>query len=145
MFKPLRKIALAIVVTMCVSFISVQGAWCGESTTGSTEFSDISASQYKEAINLLEDLGIAEGTGSSKFNPKGIVSKAEAAAFIQRAFKLSEVTPMVYTANPDLEKKTVYKSGLETINEAYTVPSAKDITTSWAYTLIEGILNARID
>lgn len=110
----------------------------------SLEFTDIGSSPYKSAIEALRDEGIVEGTGNGLFQPLTPVTKAQAAAFLQRAFKLAEITPFIYPEDPELEKKVIYETVLDTVTEANMVPAAADIADHWAFTSIEGILSAEL-
>lgn len=108
-------------------------------------FIDIKGSPYEDAINKLVQSGIVDETQDKKFYPYANLTKAEAATFIGRAFKIVEISPMIWEENPDLQKETAYDDPLKPITEAFTVPSAKDIINHRDYKAIEGILNARID
>lgn len=107
-------------------------------------FTDISDSQYKEAILNLHKQGIISTDSNSLFYPNRILTKAEAAALLVRAFKLPEIQPMVIE-DTNIEKQFSYSDPLQVIDESFTIPSAKDIVNHWGLNYIEGIIKVRAD
>ncbi len=136
----MKKSVNVVLTTALVSFLVATNVFAA-----GVGFKDIQGSPYRDEITALASKGILAGAGDSSFLPKNEVSRGEAAAMIRRAFRLVEITPMVWEENPDLEKENAYDDHLKPITEAFTVPSAKDIINHWGYEEIEGFLNARID
>ncbi len=108
-------------------------------------FSDVAGTPSEAAVAQLAKAGIVSATADGLFRPDAELSKADAAVFLSRAFRLVDIHPMIWDKEPDLKKQTAYDDPLKPITEAFTVPSAKDIIGHPAYNAIEGILNARLD
>lgn len=143
-FKKITSIFLALILVFAFT-TNVFAASEPVSVSTTVSFKDIAGSPYEDAIIKLVKAGIVEESSDKKFNPSVSLTKAEAATFISRAFKIVEIAPMVWKENLDLVKENAYDDPLKPITEAFTVPSAKDIITHKAYKAIEGVLNARID
>lgn len=143
-FKKISSIFLALILVFAFT-TNVFAANDPVPISTKVSFIDIAGSPYEAAINKLLQAGIVEETKDKKFYPETNLTKAEAATFISRAFKIVEITPMIWKENPDLQKENAYDDPLKPITEAFTVPSAKDIVNHTAYKAIEGIFNARID
>lgn len=58
------------------------------SAYAATEFSDISNSYAKDAINQLVDAGILNGIGNGQFNPTGKISRQDFAVILAKALNL---------------------------------------------------------
>lgn len=143
-FKKISSVFLALILVFTFT-TNVFAANDPAPVSTKVSFIDIAGSPYEAAINKLVQAGIVEGSKDKKFYPEANLTKAEAAAFISRAFKIVEITPMIWKENPDLQKENAYDDPLKPITEAFTVPPAKDIINHPDYKAIEGILNARID
>lgn len=143
-FKKISSIFLSLILVFAFS-TNVFAANEPVPISAKVSFIDIAGSPYEVDINKLVQAGIVEEAKDKKFYPDANLTKAEAATFISRAFKIVEITPMIWKENPDLQKENAYDDSLKPITEAFTVPSAKDIINHQAYKAIEGILNARID
>jgi hypothetical protein len=60
--------------------------------TGTSAFSDVEQSAYyAEALGTAKALGIATGTGDGSFQPDAVISREEAAVFIDRALQIQKV------------------------------------------------------
>ena len=81
MFSPDRLITRGEVAALIVRAYGFKG------TGKETSFTDIDNSIFKNDIATLVELGIADGKSATKFAPTDLVSRAEMAAFIQKADK----------------------------------------------------------
>ena len=68
-------------------FITFLWRAAGKPNAKKTSFTDIDQdSYYAKAVNWAEQEGIAKGTGNGTFNPNQKITRAEAAAFLYRAY-----------------------------------------------------------
>ncbi|MED1862466.1 S-layer homology domain-containing protein [Fictibacillus nanhaiensis] len=79
MFSPDRKLTRGEVSALIVRAYDLQGS--GKATS----FTDIDKSIFKNDIATLVEWGIADGKTATTFAPTDVVSRAEMAAFIQKA------------------------------------------------------------
>ncbi|NLT45399.1 MAG: S-layer homology domain-containing protein, partial [Thermotogaceae bacterium] len=103
---------------------------------------DIAASPYSAAIEKLFAAGIVEAE-NDLFNPTEVLSRADAAEWIVKTFKLSTIQSM--KLEEEVEKKFVYTDPLGVIDEAFVVPSAKDIVDIEGEEYIEGLIKVRAE
>ena len=103
---------------------------------------DIAASPYSAAIEKLFAAGIVEAE-NDVFNPTEVLSRADAAEWIVKTFKLSTIQSM--KLEEEVEKKFVYTDPLGVIDEAFVVPSAKDIIDIEGEEYIEGLIKVRAE
>ena len=101
---------------------------------------DVSTSPFSTAIEKLYAFGIVEAE-DNLFNPSGTLSRAEAAEWIVKTFKLSAIYPMV--TEEEVQKKFVYTDPLGVIDEGFVVPSAKDTVGIDGEEYIEGLIKVR--
>lgn len=135
-------LALLLALTFAPAVFAADDAAAG---VNAVVFNDVAGTPYEAAVVRLAKAGIVPAAADGRFRPGAGLSKADAAVFLSRAFKLADIYPMVWEKEPDLRKQNAYDDPLKPITEAFTVPSAKDIIDHPAYHAIEGILNARID
>jgi len=133
-----KRLSLLLSLAIIFTFIFLPSSHA----LAAPSFPDIEGSPYFEAIENLVALGVVNGNPDGSFLPENDLSRAEAAALIQRAFRLYPIIPLV--TEEDIIKRTVYGGALESINEAFLVPAAKDATDHWAQGSIEAIINAGI-
>jgi hypothetical protein len=134
------KKALSLLLTLAIMLTLI--IIPASDAMASPSFPDISGSPYAQAIESLVALGVVNGNPDGSFRPDSILSRAEAAALIQRAFRIYPIIPLV--TEEDIVKRTVYGGTLESINEAFLVAAAKDATGHWAQGSIEAVINAGI-
>ncbi|MCT6818812.1 MAG: S-layer homology domain-containing protein, partial [Lysinibacillus fusiformis] len=68
------------------------------STTKDSSFKDVSKGHYAySAIAAVEQAGIIKGQEAGKFNPNGQLSRAEMAAILTRAYKLTGTSKVSFT------------------------------------------------
>ena len=103
---------------------------------------DIAASPYSAAIEKLFAAGIVEAE-DDLFSPTEALSRADAAEWIVKTFKLSTIHPM--KLEEEVEKKFVYTDPLGVIDEAFVVPSAKDTVDIEGEEYIEGLIKVRAE
>jgi trimeric autotransporter adhesin len=89
MFSPDRLLTRGEVAALIVRAYGFEG------TGKSTSFTDVSNSIFKNDIATLVELGIADGVTGTTFAPNKAVSRAEMAAFIQKADEAQNTTPTV--------------------------------------------------
>jgi S-layer homology domain/Bacterial Ig-like domain len=89
MFSPDRLLTRGEVAALIVRAYGLEG------TGKSTSFTDVSNSIFKNDIATLVELGIADGVTGTTFAPNKAVSRAEMAAFIQKADEAQNATPAV--------------------------------------------------
>ncbi len=105
-------------------------------------FKDIAGSPYSAAIEKLHASGIVEAF-DGYFYPAEALSRADAAEWIVKTFKLSTIHSM--KIEEEVEKKFVYTDPLGVIDEAFVVPSAKDIVDIEGEEYIEGLIKIRAE
>lgn len=105
-------------------------------------FEDIQGSPHQQAIRTLQEKGVVER--SDNFHPQRLLTKAEAAAMLVRAFKLPQIQSLP-AEDPSLKKSFRYEDPLGVIDESFTMPSASDIMNHWGSSYIEGALKVRAD
>lgn len=80
--KTSKWITILIVVTVLCSYFPIQ-------SFAKNEFIDVPANKwFADAVYTLASYDVVSGVGNNRFNPNGKVTRAEAAAFMARAFKL---------------------------------------------------------
>lgn len=68
---------------------------------GAKSIYDDVSDEYAPYINCLADMGIMNGTGDNEFSPDRIVTRAEMAAVMSRAFKLENADSSLFTDVPE--------------------------------------------
>ncbi len=90
-FKPEASITRAEAATIIARALNL-------STTKNSSFKDVSKSHYAySAIAAVEQAGIIKGQAAGKFNPNGQLSRAEMAAILTRAYKLTGTSKVNFT------------------------------------------------
>ena len=112
--KKLTKVLSLVLVVAMVFGLCVVGA--GATYSDSDKITDT----YKEAAEIMSDLGVISGTGNNAFNPTGELSRAEAAVILAKV-----------------------SLGAQAAYIAPNTVSFKDVPTSyWGYKYIEYCVNA---
>ncbi len=90
-FKPEASITRAEAATIIARALNL-------STTKDSSFKDVSNGHYAySAIAAVEQAGIIKGQEAGKFNPNGQLSRAEMAAILTRAYKLTGTSKVSFT------------------------------------------------
>ncbi|MFJ7734114.1 S-layer homology domain-containing protein [Lysinibacillus sp. NPDC097231] len=90
-FKPEATITRAEAATIIARALNL-------TTTKNSSFKDVSKSHYAySAIAAVEQAGIIKGQAAGKFNPNGQLSRAEMAAILTRAYKLTGTSKVNFT------------------------------------------------
>ena len=112
--KKLTKVLSLVLVVAMVFGLCVVGA--GATYSDSDKITDT----YKEAAEIMSDLGVISGTGNNAFNPTGELTRAEAAVILAKV-----------------------SLGAQAAYIAPNTVSFKDVPTSyWGYKYIEYCVNA---
>ncbi len=116
--------------------------WCGHEVIPVHDGSllDVAASPYAAAVEKLVNAGIVDLDGPY-FRPADALTRADAAIWIVRTFKLSPIFPM--QVSEEVQKKFIYVDPLGVIDESFVVPSAKDTVGSYAEEFLEGLVKVR--
>ncbi|MFD0618107.1 S-layer homology domain-containing protein [Paenibacillus sp. GCM10027629] len=86
-FDPRAKVTRAEFAKMLVKALEL------ESTTAKNEFSDVADTSWAaEYVAAASSLGIINGVGNGKFDPNAEITRAQMAAMISRALKLTKTT-----------------------------------------------------
>ena len=86
-FDPRAKVTRAEFAKMLVKALEI------ESTTAKNEFSDVADTSWAaEYVAAASSLGIINGVGNGKFDPNAEITRAQMAAMISRALKLTKTT-----------------------------------------------------
>ena len=79
--KNLKKL-----ISVIIAVIMLVGSFA---TVSAADYKDVeSTNSYYKAIQVLSGLGIAKGDDEGNFNPKGLLTRAEAAVICNRLYKL---------------------------------------------------------
>lgn len=118
-------------------------------------FNDISSSQYKEEIIKAYKIGLIQGIGANKFNPKGEITREEIAVIFFRLVKLTNPkgdfqASRKYSFNDGNQVSYWSKNAIEYLHEAGIIKGIgnnkigpKNPTTKeQAYTLVSRIISA---
>ncbi len=87
--KKMKMVSLLLVVALLVGMTPVHALSYGKVVP---PFPDVIGTKYQDAVGLLNHLGVAGGMPGGKFEPEGLVTRAQMAAFAVRAMgKQNEV------------------------------------------------------
>ncbi|CAM4426448.1 hypothetical protein FHS16_003711 [Paenibacillus endophyticus] len=82
-FEPGKRITRADFMEMLVRMLDLKA-------DVTSNFSDVSANDYYyKALNIVKALGIANGTGDNKFNPRDFISRQDMMVLISRAMEVT--------------------------------------------------------
>ena len=111
-------------------FVSICLALLFTFAPASAAFSDISNSSLSQTTAVLDALGIMQGVGSNKFNPDGLLTRAQFCKIAVTAMGVSDVSAYAnYTIFPDV-KHSHWAAAY--INAAVRHPDLKDRQSSAA-------------
>lgn len=145
MFSPDRLLTRGEVAALIVRAYGFEG------TGKSTSFTDISNSIFKNDIATLVELGIADGVTGTTFAPNKAVSRAEMAAFIQKADEAANAAPAVRSVSSinatQVEVKftqAVSKASLFTNGVSGAFKATVNLTTLTADNVPSGSLTGKL-
>lgn len=115
----------------------------GSQSIFAKDFGDITTSKYQNAIVNLANKGIIKGVNGD-FNPSENLTKVEAAALLQRAFKLATIPTKVTEEIKDEQKQFISTDTTVANLSTAVLPAAKDAIGHWGEEPIETILEARL-
>ncbi|MDR0952250.1 MAG: S-layer homology domain-containing protein [Oscillospiraceae bacterium] len=93
------KKTLALVLALVLAFGTLSVA------SAATDFTDDTSIQYKEEVDLMVGIGAINGLGDGTFNPKGSITRAQAAKMIAYTVlgeKVAKVLPMLPSSFSDV-------------------------------------------
>lgn len=130
------KKSISILMVLCMLFTMVTIApWAAdaeETAVSSTGITDISGTNYEQAVKVLNSLGVVEGYTDGSYDPNGNITRAEFTALVARMLRGGSATNDNSGAvdNDKISESPENAAAVEAAKNAGTLPTGTGTDTS---------------